>query len=240
MIRCLAAVITLALAFASAPAAAQTPVDLAIVVSLDRSESIDAEDARMEIDSLLYTLRDSRFRQVMASGWHGRIGLSVVAWSSFGRHEVLLPWMQLSTPADADRAARILARDIGRPRDFRHGTQTDIAFAIEVGMNQFRDMPWRAEQRVINVVADGISNIGRVARVDRDLALAAGITVNGLVMGKGSAIEVLTNYFEREVIGGPTAFVQSGSTPNEVAAAMLRKMILEVVLLGGRTARDRS
>ncbi len=226
-----------------APARAEMAVDLAIVVSLDRSESIDADDARAQIEGLLYTLRHSRFRDTVASGPLGRIALNVVTWSSLGRHEVILPWMPIAGPADAEAAAQVLELDFNRPRDLRHGTQTDVAFAIEVGMLRLAELPWPARERVINVVADGISNIGRVARVDRDIALEAGITVNGLIMGKGSAIEVLTNYFEREVIGGPTSFIQASTTPPEFARAMLRKMVLEMVRLrpdaAARVADDR-
>jgi hypothetical protein len=206
-------------------------VDIAIVVSLDRSESIDAEDARAQIDGLVFTLRHSRFRETVASGWFGRIALTVVTWSSFGRHEVILPWMQVAGAADADVAAAILELDYARQRVARHGTQTDVAFAIEVGMNQLDILPWEAGKSVINVVADGISNIGRVAMADRNIAMARGFTVNGLIMARGSAIEVLSRYFRREVIGGPTSFLQVSASNEDFANAMLRKILLEMVRL---------
>ncbi len=206
-------------------------VDIAIVVSLDRSESIDAADARAQIDGLVFTLRHSRFRETVASGWFGRIALTVVTWSSFGRHEVILPWMQVAGAGDADVAAAILELDYARQRVARHGTQTDVAFAIEVGMNQLDVLPWEAGRSVINVVADGISNIGRVAMADRNLALARGFTVNGLIMARGSAIEVLSRYFRREVIGGPTSFLQVSASNEDFANAMLRKILLEMVRL---------
>jgi len=94
----------------AAQAQDEKSVDIAIVVSLDRSESIDAADAFAQIDGLVYTLRHSRFRETVSSGWFGRIALSVVTWSSFGRHEVILPWMQIAGPRDAAAAAAILAR----------------------------------------------------------------------------------------------------------------------------------
>lgn len=207
------------------------PVDLAIVVSLDRSESIDADDAKAQIHGLIYALRHPRLRNAVAAGPYGRIGLSVVTWSSFGRHQVILPWMQVASGTDAELAAEILDLDFDRQRIARHGTQTDVAFAIEVGLQQLEHLPWAASQQVINVVADGISNIGRVASVDRDLALARGVTVNGLIMARGSAIEVMTRYFRREVIGGSSSFVQVSSSPQDFAVAMLRKMLLEIVRL---------
>ncbi len=145
----------------------------------------------------------------------------MVTWSSFGRHEVILPWMQIAGPRDAAVAATILELDHARQRISRHGTQTDVAFAIEVGMDQLDTLPWEASKSVINVVADGISNLGRVAMADRNLALARGFTVNGLIMARGSAIEVISRYFRREVIGGPTSFQQLSASNEDFARAML-------------------
>ncbi len=224
------AILTLVL-LAAVPARAQMRVDLAIVVSLDRSESIDADDARAQIEGLLYTLRHGRFRDTVASGPYGRVALNVTTWSSFGNFEEILPWTPIAGPADAEAAAQVLELDFNRARDARHGTQTDIAFAIEVGIMKLAEIPWPANRQVINVVADGVSNIGRIARVDRDRAIELGITVNGLIMGKGSQIEALTRYFKREVIGGPAAFIEKSTTPPEFSEAMLRKMILEMVRL---------
>ena len=207
------------------------PVDLAIVVSLDRSESIDTDEAQGQIEGLLYTLRHSRFSLAAGTGPHGRIALTVMTWSSFGRHETLLPWVQIAGPADAAAAARLLELDLAGRRAVAHGTQTDVAFAIALGLQRLDALPWPASQRVINVVADGVSNIGHIVTVDRDLAVSRGVTVNGLIMARGSAIEVLSRYFHAEVIGGPTAFLQVSSTRQDFADAMLRKMLLEMVLL---------
>ena len=139
--------------------------------------------------------------------------------------------MQIAGAGDAEVAAAILKLDYTRQRAARHGTQTDIAFAIEVGMEQIETLPWAASQSVINVVADGISNIGRVATVDRDAALARGITITGLILARGSATGVLSRYFRRAVIGGPTTFVQVSDRNDDFANAMLRKIILEMVRL---------
>jgi hypothetical protein len=216
---------------AAAPAQTTEPVDIAIVVALDRSESIDFSEARAQIDGLIYTLRNSRFRYAVGVGWHGGIALSVVTWSSFGRHEVILPWMWIANGKDADVAAAILELDYARQATSEHGPQTDVAFAIEVGMKQLDALPWPATKNVINVVADGISNIGRCARVDRNVAMARGITVNGLIMADGPAIDVLSRYFRREVIGGLGSFLELATSNDQFAAAMLRKILLEMARL---------
>ncbi len=227
--------IILGVAFVNVTKADETatlnPVDLAIAVSLDRSESIDAEDARVQIEGLVFALRHPQFRKAVAVGRHARIALSVVTWSSFGRHDVILPWVIISNEAEAEVAAKFLRLDHARQRQASHGTQTDVAFAIEVGLAQFDNLPWPATESVINVVADGISNIGKLPAVDRNEAIARQITVNGLIMARGSGIEIMSRYFRREVIAGPTSFVQLSMSNDDFADAMLRKMILELVRL---------
>ena len=50
-------------------------------------------------------------------------------------------------------------------------------------------------------------------------------------MARGSAIEVISRYFQREVIGGPAAFLQVSAGNEDFANAMLRKILLEMVRL---------
>jgi len=223
----------------AAVVAADERVDIAVVVSLDRSESISVEEAKAQITGLIYTLEHPRFLNAVRSGRLGRLGLSVVAWSSFARTEVVLPWIAIGGGDDARRAAAVLAKDLERDREVTHGTQTDVAMGISVATAQMAELPWPADQRVINMVGDGISNIGRVAVVDRDVAVASGITINALVTAQGSAIRILKEYFRREVIGGPTAFVQLTNGDEDFADAMLRKMLLEIALLNHADRFDR-
>ena len=95
----------------------------------------------------------------------------------------------------------------------------------------------RDRVRVGRMVGDGISNIGRIATTARDEAVAAGITINGLVMAQGKAIRVLSRYYRREVIGGPTAFLQLSVSNQDFADAMLKKMVLEMVRLRAPNAQ---
>ena len=139
--------------------------------------------------------------------------------------------MWIANGKDDDVAAAILGLDYARHKSAEHGPQTDVAFAIEIGMKQLDALPWPATKSVINVVADGISNIGRCARVDRNVAMARGITANSLIMADGSAIDVLSRYFRREVIGGLGSFLELATSNDQFAAAMLRKILLEVARL---------
>lgn len=208
--------------------------DLNMVVAIDRSESVDRAERRAQIDSLAGTLLDPRFLQAVRGSWHGRIGFAVMTWSSFNRTHVVVPWMIIDGRRSAEQAVdRIRAYQLGG-RDGDHKTQTDIALALEVGANLLRAAPFRGIKSVLNVVSDGIDNFGREAFIDRDLALAEGYTINGLIHARGSAMEIVERYFRRQVIGGPSAFVQRVSTPEGFKDATLRKMLLEIALLTGR------
>ncbi len=70
--RCLLALVLICLPLAVQAQGAKS-VDIAIVVSLDRSESIDIEDARAQVDGLVFTLRHSRFHDAVTAGWFGPI-----------------------------------------------------------------------------------------------------------------------------------------------------------------------
>lgn len=212
----------------------EVETDINMVVALDRSESISLEEASQQIVGLVYALRDPRLTTSIENGWHGRIAITIVTWSSFGKSDVLLPWRLL---ADQD-AILTLADDLEGfltdPPLLVDGSQTDLALGIRSAGKELQSAPYPSLRQVINIVSDGISNIGNVPNVARDKAVNDGVVINALTMGRGSAIPVLRRYFERNVIGGPSAFVHNADSPDEFSHAMLRKMLLEIALLNER------
>ena len=141
---------------------------MAIVVSYDRSESIDRAEADSQIQGLIYTLRHPRFHAAVASGYFHRIALSAIAWSSFAKQELIMPWIQIATPDEANMAALWLEKFRDRGETVPHGKQTDVAFGIKMAAEQMHTLPWWVSKKVINMVSDGISNIGRIAAIARD------------------------------------------------------------------------
>ncbi|MEQ9638873.1 MAG: DUF1194 domain-containing protein [Alphaproteobacteria bacterium] len=230
----LAALLLLLSAFG---AAAQTRTDINMVVALDRSESISSLDAALQIQGLIYALKHPEFLAAIQFGEHRRIGVSVIKWSSFNRYATLLPWQIVADKADADRVSAMLGLLLLQGPGSDDGSQTDVALGIERGMAMLAEAPTAASKEVINMIADGISNIGHVAVVERDAAMARGITINALILAQGSAIRVLTSYYRREVIGGPASFVLHTPGHEDFARAMLRKMLVEVAELN-RQIRD--
>jgi hypothetical protein len=213
--------------------ASKQRTDINMVVAFDRSESIDMDERQAQIDSLAHALLDRRFMDSVTSGYHGKLGISVMAWSSFSKVEMILPWIEIGNRADAEEAVRRIRWNQAKDPDIRHGKQTDIALAIATSVDILDEAPFFGSKQVINIISDGIDNFGRLAMVDRDLALDKGITINGLVQARGHAVGIIKDFFRKQVIGGPSSFVQAANGADGFAQAMLRKMLLEVALLNG-------
>ena len=227
--------------FAQPVGPAPGPVtDLNMVVALDRSESVDLTERTAQNESLAAALTDPRFMAAVKGGWQGRIGIAVMTWSSFNRTQVVVPWTVIAERRDSDAVVAMLRDYQVRGGDVEHRPQTDIALALGVGSEMLDAAPFPATKRILNIISDGIDNFGREAFVDRDEALAHGITINGLVHARGSAIPIVERFFERQVIGGPYAFVLSTPTPESFTSAMLRKMLLEIAAAGRSSRLDGS
>jgi hypothetical protein len=104
--------------------------------------------------------------------------------------------------------------------------RTDISAAIDFALDLIAAAPYRSPRSVINICANGKDNVGPGPRAARDRAVAAGIVINALAMGPRKHIAA---YFDRQVRGGPGSFVMEVSAPEHVAAAMLDKLLRDLI-----------
>lgn len=212
----------------SGPAGDRPVTDINMVIALDRSESVSITDRTAQVESLVAALTDPRFVAAVRAGWQGRIGITVMTWSSFERTQVVVPWTLFAGEADAAGIIVTLRDYQASGGDVSHKPQTDIALALGAGAQLMDQAPFPTTKRILNIISDGIDNFGREAFVDRDLALEHGIIINGLVHARGHAIAIVTRFFETQVIGGPYSFVLATPTPETFTDAMLRKMLMEI------------
>ena len=107
-----------------------------------------------------------------------------------------------------------------------------IGDAIEHAARLIAAAPFRAEERVIDVSGDGPDlRSHRAAPEARDDAVAAGITVNALAIELAPVTRFglpMRTYYERDVIGGPGAFVMVAEDRRDFARAMRAKLIREI------------
>jgi hypothetical protein len=92
--------------------------------------------------------------------------------------------------------------------------------------------PYRASERVIDVAGDGPDMRSIISALDaRDAAVAQGITINGLAIEIAPVTrgnEPLHVHYERNIMGGPGAFVMVAETRRDFARALRAKMLREI------------
>jgi Ca-activated chloride channel homolog len=208
--------------------------DVNLITAIDVSGSIDSHAEWLQFDGVARALEDAAFLQTVAVGLHGRVGFTVFTWSSGGEFLPVVPWTLIASPEDARRVGRELREARGIPR-FGYGTAhlrpwrsngaTDISEALLHATRLAIAAPYRASRTVLNICSNGTDNIGEGPERARDEALALGLVVNGLVLGREPG---LAGYFRDKVQGGEGSFVLHVREPRDVAAAMLSKFLMDI------------
>jgi hypothetical protein len=94
--------------------------------------------------------------------------------------------------------------------------------ATSIEKNAFKGI-----RRVIDISGDGPNTLGSPVELVRDLIVATGTTINGLVIERPFMPD-LDAYFRGNVTGGPGSFVIKAESRKTFAQAILKKMILEI------------
>src|SRR3954470_10091982 len=213
---------------APAPAAgAQAPleVDVALVLAIDASGSIDYQEAELQRKGIAEAFLSKEVLQAIQSGSLGRIGIAAVYFSSrqYGVMSVPVNWMIVRDQKSAEEFVKKL---VAAPRQSARGTS--ISDALELSERLLAIGPYRSAKQVIDVSGDGSNNAGRRVMDVRDEVLAKSITINALPIMDETTQQDLDKYFEGCVIGGPGSFVIPAKGFGDFARAMRRKLILEI------------
>src|SRR3954451_8896085 len=221
--RLLRALAIFALAIA-APSSAQSPqhVDLALVLAVDASGSVDRVRFELQKQGYVAAFRHPRVIGAIQSGPTQSIAVIMVQWTGPALQVIAVPWTRITDAASANAFADSIAR---APRAL-FGGGTSISGAIDTSMALLFDNPFRAARRVIDISGDGSNNRGRSVNQARDEAIAKGVGINGLPI---LALEPdLDRYYQDNVIGGPGAFVIAAKDFESFGEAILKKLIAEI------------
>jgi hypothetical protein len=208
--------------------AADTPVDLELVLAVDVSRSMDTDEQKLQRDGYIAAFRHKDVIDAISSGPSGRIAVSYVEWAGPAYQTTLVPW----TVIDGDAAAHAFAERLSAaPMSREHGTS--IANGLIYVGPSFENNGIAGERRVIDVSGDGPNNTGVPVIIARDPLIAAGVTINGLPImikraGGFASIENLDIYYEDCVIGGTGAFLVPVTDIQKLATAIRRKLVLEI------------
>jgi hypothetical protein len=218
---------------------AKEPVDLLLVLAADVSRSVDADKFKLQREGYAAAFGDLRVIHAITAGLFGRIAVCYVEWSGAGSQRLVIDWTAIEDSATAKQFGDQL---LEVPRAFANSTS--ISGGIDFALAQFARAPFEAERRTIDVSGDGDNNNGRDVRFARDDAVAAGVTVNGLVILTDARSLLssqhtnppggLEKYYRDHVIGGPGAFVLVAKDFNSFGSLLIKKLIAEIALMGPR------
>lgn len=213
-------------------------VDLELVFAVDGSGSIDESEFRYQRAGYAAAITDKQVLGAITSGAHRKIAMAFVEWGGEGSIHTIVDWAVVHDAASAKSFAGRLLR---APRQaFGYNS---ISGAILHAAAMMRTNTYEGKRQVIDVSGDGPQIGGPPLVPARALALAQGITINGLVVafrggvvgGGGGA--ALAEHYKAEVIGGRGAFVIIADRKEHFAEAILHKMVREIA---GRPAAIRS
>ena len=209
-------------------ARAAEEVDLALVIAVDISFSMDPEEQALQREGFVDAFRSPVVHEAIRKGTLGRIAVVYAEWAATFEQKVVVPWTVIDNPESAMAfAGRLEAQPT------RRGPRTSVSGAIDFGVRLLGQSGVEATRRVIDISGDGANNQGRSVTAARDEAVAQGITINGLpIMLKRATsywdVAELDVYYRDCVIGGPGAFTVPVRERDQFPQAIKTKIIMEI------------
>ena len=219
--------IAIGLLWGAPPARAQTEVDLALVLAVDISYSMDVEEQALQREGFAEAFRSPLVHDAIRRGMLGRIAVTYVEWAGASDQSVIVPWTVLDNPEGIMAFAHRIAST-----PLRRAQRTSIAGAIDFSVRHLEKSGVEAARRVIDVSGDGPNNQGRIVTQSRDDAVAKGITINGLplMLRRPGYLDIpeLDTYYRDCVIGGQGAFLVPVRGREQFPQAIKTKILLEI------------
>lgn len=200
----------------TAPAA--SACDIALMLAVDVSGSVDGREYRIQMDGLAAALTD---RSITGALVASEAQLALMQWTGSGRQTVVVNWTKITSADDVHAFAFQVATVPRLWRDF----STAVGEAMSLAVPYFAIVD-DCERHVIDISGDGISNEGIAPREVWPRLAEQGITVNALVIedtGFG-----LTDWYEQNVIFGEAAFAVTANSFEEYPPQIIRKLYREL------------
>lgn len=188
--------------------------DLALVLAVDVSGSVDEHEYRIQMNGLALALRDGIVAEALVDA---QAQVSLIQWSGTSRQEQTVPWTAMTSMADVALLADRIATD---PRLWRNYS-TAIGEALDLAARSF-DAVSDCRRKVIDVSGDGPSNEGTEPSTHHNALRSIGVVVNALAIETDDAD--LTAYFFENLIVGEGAFVITASGFEDYPDQIRRKL----------------
>jgi Protein of unknown function (DUF1194) len=200
---------------------AETQVDLALVLAIDCSYSVDLNEYQLQMRGTGQAFLDPQVLDAVQRGPHKKIAISAFLWSDEDVQYVIVPWRLFGTRDDGKEIAQVFLR---APRDlYRGSTATGSALLFA---QSILDSAPPSLRRVVDLSTDGYANTGDKVPKVRAQLIQNGITINGLSIENEA--RDLTTYLQTEVTGGDGHFVIKAENFEAYAVAIKTKLLKEI------------
>jgi Protein of unknown function (DUF1194) len=201
-------------------------VDLALVLAVDCSGSVDMHEYKMQMAGIAAAFHDPAIIAAATNGPFHKIAVNIVTWGDPDEQKFESGWQVISSRQSAESFALLAAGT-----DRRMGGGTGIGNAIAFGLALLNDGSVNSTRKVIDVSGDGVESWElrepHFKLVDAQMLRAeAGVTVNGLAIR--TDYPELDKYYRQYVAAGPESFVMSIASYKDYASAIRAKLLQEI------------
>ena len=190
---------------------------VALLLAIDVSQSIDVGEYKIQTDGLADAVLDPVVAEALIQG---QTALGVVQWSGPEDQDLSIPWTRITSEADLrlfSQQARLMQREFVM-------SNTAVGQMIRFGLDQF-DQVKDCTRHIIDISGDGNDNADTGPEQARRTAELRDVQINALAiewMGKS-----LTQFYSRSVVtrGG---FVMTARGHEDYAETLRRKITREV------------
>ena len=251
-LRSFAVAIALSSTAAGLCAAEELPlVDIALLVSVDVSNSVDEHRYKLQMEGIAEALEDKGVLDAITGGTVGGILFGMVTWAD--RPTFVMPWTRISTKEEAGAVAAKV-----RKLQLQSGEFTCMTRMMRsVNDKIVPQIPAKATRIVVDVSGDGPDNCNADESIEsvRDELVATGVTINGLPINEGDpnapvgegayrapgtafkdsaltkpnvAPVTLEEWYRAHVMGGVGSFVLPANGYADFGRAMRQKFVIEI------------
>lgn len=188
--------------------------DLALVLAVDVSGSVDRAEYRTQMQGLAIALQDGIVADALVDQ---AAKVTLIQWSGSSRQRQTVPWVQINSYTDVVNLSDRIAND---PRVWRNFS-TAIGEALGASFEALENVQDCA-RKVIDVSGDGVSNEGEAPQAFHPRLRVQGVIVNGLAIETDQTD--LAAYFYENLILGEGAFVVTANGFDDYPAQIKRKL----------------
>ncbi len=202
--------------------------DLALVLAMDASSSVNEREYELQLKGMAAALLDTEVKEAILS--LGGMYMAAFEWNGRTNQKLLFNWSQLNTEADIFTLAQALATHE------RNSVKSPTALGSALGYahRMFPKLPTQCIRQVIDVSGDGLNNEGITPAKVYALWDFSKITVNGLAIKGTDPLhdnihQDIEDYYRQQVLRGNASFLVIAENFESFEEAMKKKLLKEIV-----------